>query len=104
MSSKCGLPFIPLANTDQVKGVLEINDRENFTTLHPIEEIMDERDRVLVLFCDGIEGSVIDAEAKLSSLTSDEQDWGGSRGCGAPNETLFEVGLNIVEQFDTLLL
>jgi hypothetical protein len=38
---KCCFPLVALFDTEVAIGKLEINNRENFTTLYMIEEIMD---------------------------------------------------------------
>ena len=104
MRAECSLPLVSVADTDEVEGILQVNDREELAALNAVEEVVNERERVAVLLGDGIEATVVDAEPELASLLAYEQDGGASRRGGASNEPFAEVRLDVLEESLALVL
>jgi hypothetical protein len=69
---KCCFPLVTLLDAEVTISRLQVNDQEYFATLDMIEEIMDQRYQVEILFGYGIEAMVVDTKAKFSSLLVDE--------------------------------
>jgi hypothetical protein len=56
-----------------------------------IEEIVDERERVPILFGDEVEFPIVDAEAERTILLPGEEDWSAMSGIGRVNEAVLEM-------------
>ncbi|KZT17960.1 hypothetical protein NEOLEDRAFT_1081610 [Neolentinus lepideus HHB14362 ss-1] len=52
--AECGLPLITLFNTDMAVSRFEIENRKYFTSLHAIEKVIDQQQRIAVLLGDGV--------------------------------------------------
>jgi hypothetical protein len=73
---ECHLPFITLFNLEVAIGRFEIN---NITSLDTIKQIVDKGNWVSIFLGDGIKTTIVDTQAELASLLSDEEDWGTRR-------------------------
>ena len=101
--SKGSLPFISFLNANKVEGVLQINNRKDRTALGAVKEIVNERKRISVLLCDGIQATIINTKTKFTSLATSEENRRSSRRSRTTNEALFEVLINIIEKSFTLI-
>jgi hypothetical protein len=79
-----------------VVGPSEVDLGEELGLAQTIQQFADERERVLVLHCDAIEGSVVDAQAEGTVLLLDEKDGSTSWRLRWTDEALGEEVIDVL--------
>ena len=67
-------PFIAFFDTDQVEGVLEVNDSERGTASDAVNKIMSKWERIMIFLGDGVMASIINAKTKVTGFSFDKED------------------------------
>jgi hypothetical protein len=62
-SAKGSLPLVSFSYSDSMIGISKIDFREDDGTTETVEKLTDQRERVSVLDGDGVEASIVNAEA-----------------------------------------
>ena len=84
-------PFVAFRDADQMVRMTEIYLRIDPGLSGSVQEIGDERKRVVVLLRDAVQRAEVHAEAQGAILLLDEEDWSSVRRSGLPDETSGEV-------------
>ena len=85
----------PLLDPDQVVRVTQVQFGEDRGGLQGLQQGIDEGEGVLILYCDGVEGPVIDAWPKTSVPLPDKEEPGAHRRRGGPDYSHCQGALNI---------
>ena len=88
-----GLPFISFFYADIIETP---SDNQPCEVSRPVEflyQFGDEREWVFVLYCDGIQSTVVLYQAEGSIFLFDEEDWRGHRGFGRSDVASFQIFL-----------
>src|SRR6185369_1674250 len=89
-----GFPFVSFGNMNEVVGMLEVEGCVDSSFSGGLEKVGNQRKRIVVLFRDLIETSVIDTKTKGSIFLVDEEDGCAMRGRGRSNEANGQVFVN----------
>lgn len=94
LGSESGFPLVARLDAQEIVDLGKV-----FAALNAVEEVVDQRDGIAVLDGDGIESTVINAEAEFAVLLLDEKDGCGSRGAGWADETFCEDLCEVLLEF-----
>ena len=61
--AKGGLPLVTFLDTYSMVGVAEVDFREYYRAVEAVENLVNEREGVLVLDSNGVKASIVDVEA-----------------------------------------
>jgi hypothetical protein len=86
--SKGSFPLISFLNSDLVISIKEIKFAENLGIIKPVKKLINQRNRIAILHCDGIETSVINIKSQGTILFGHKDHWRTCRAHGFPNVTL----------------
>jgi len=90
-----GFPLIALADSDIVVASAEVDFGVDFRVAEAIEEVTYEWEWVLIPFGDGVQVSVVDAEAEGAVFLLREEDWSAGWGVRGTNKTFSQHVLEI---------
>jgi hypothetical protein len=66
--SKGSFPLISFLNLDLVISIKEIKFAENLGIIKPVKKLTNQRNRIAILYCDGIKTSVINTKLQGTIL------------------------------------
>jgi hypothetical protein len=76
---ECGLPLIAFMDADIVVPPADVELGEVSRVLEPMDEVVDEGERIAILPGDHVQSSVVLDKAELSIFLLDEEDRGSER-------------------------
>jgi hypothetical protein len=80
--------LISFLNLDPVISIKEIKFAENLDIIKLVKKLTNQRNRIAILYCDGIETLVINTKLQGTILFGHKDHWHTCRAYGFPNVTL----------------
>jgi hypothetical protein len=88
VGSKGSFLLISFLNSDLVISIKEIKFAENLGIIKLVKKLTNQRNRIAILYCDGIETLVINTKLQGTILFGHKDHWYTYRAYGFPDVTL----------------